>query len=63
VLPVLVFCILAAATVGCKDPSDCGRTTVYGPTGCTPGRRSKGDPGESAQVMKQSGGPGCCLAE
>jgi hypothetical protein len=29
VLPVLVFCILAAATVDRKDPSGCGRTTVW----------------------------------
>jgi hypothetical protein len=45
VLPVLVFCILAAATVDCKGPSGCGKTTVYFPTGCTLGRHSEGDPG------------------
>lgn len=44
-LPVLVFCILAAATADRKDPSGCGKTTVYFPTGCTLGRHSEGDPG------------------
>ena len=43
-LPVLVFCILAAATVDRKDPSGCGKTMVYFPTGCTPGSHSEGDP-------------------
>ena len=42
---VLVFCILAAATADRKDPSGCGKTTVYFPTGCTLGRHSEGDPG------------------
>lgn len=39
------FCILAAATADRKDPSGCGKTTVYFPTGCTLGRHSEGDPG------------------
>jgi hypothetical protein len=41
--PVLVFCILAAATVGRKDPVAMGGRRPEAPQAATPGRRSKGE--------------------
>ena len=40
---VLVFCILAAATVGRKDPVAMGGRRPEAPQAATPGRRSKGE--------------------
>ena len=54
--------VLAAAIEDCKDPQAAVGDALR-PVGCTPGRRSKGDPGGSAQGKEQSGGSGCCLAE
>jgi hypothetical protein len=61
--PVLVFCILAAATVDHKDPVAVGRRCPEGPASCDPGRCSKGDPGGNTQSEGQSRRTDCHLAE
>jgi hypothetical protein len=62
-LPVLVFCILAAATVDCEDPVIAEERRPKAPQAETPGRCSKGDPGGSTQGEGQSGRTDCHLAE
>jgi hypothetical protein len=47
--PVLVFCILAAATVGRKDPVATGGRRPEAPKAATSGRCSKGE-GQSRKV-------------
>jgi hypothetical protein len=53
--PVLVFCILAAATVGRKDPVATGERRPEAPQAVTPRRHSKGE--------GQSESSDCHLAE
>lgn len=61
---VLVFCILAAATVDHKDlVAVGGRRSKSTTKSCNLGRHSKGDPGGSAQGEGQSERTGCPLAE